>query len=102
MSQANNSSGNHTAVNQMQHAGFSVVTLEMMAADGGVVRRRNACVECSRRRRKVVCQFVFSRASVTLITLQCERANGKVSCAYCMSKNIQCEVRTSQFIYKHL
>lgn len=55
MNQENITTGNQTAANQVQHAGadFSIVTPEMMAAAGGVVPRRNACVECARRRRKV-------------------------------------------------
>lgn len=53
MSQENNTAGTQTVRTQAQLADFNVVTPEMMAADGGVVRRRNACVECSRRRRKV-------------------------------------------------
>lgn len=67
MTQENDSAGEHTAAYQAQFAGFNVVTPEMIAADGGVVRRRNACVECSRRRRKVIYQFTicFSRISET-------------------------------------
>lgn len=46
MSQEYITAGSQTTGNQP--ADFNVVTPEMMAAAGGVVRRRNACVECSR------------------------------------------------------
>lgn len=68
MNQENDTAGNQTAGNQGQPADFNVVTPEMMAAAGGVVRRRKACVECSRRRRKVSCQCVCFSPVVYLIT----------------------------------
>jgi len=80
MELANNTVDNQANIpagNQVQPAEFKfmVVTPEMMAADGGVVRRRIACVACSKRRRR------------------CVRANVKDACAYCTLKNFECKNR---------
>lgn len=68
MNQANDTAGNENAGTEVQQPSFNVVTPEMMAADGGVVRRRKACVECSRRRRKVSCHLACLSPIVYLST----------------------------------
>lgn len=57
MAQTNNTANDTTnnLVGQTQLANFIIVTPQIIAADGGVVRRRIACVACKNRRKKVRC-----------------------------------------------